>query len=219
MKLYHYSTELFDTIRSRVLQEADKEIEPPSAEEDGHDLAYMKELLMFQKRVAPEERDYRRHISLFLEPIPRNLPSILHNEHQFWKSGRVLWEYIIDSRDLPKSIPFRIVETPEAVELLYEKQDWTHAKGNPDLVKKYVAQKKQLEIELGLHDEGRVKFEVAAKKYSKGIADYYAQAYELHTKYPEDKVMEKYASCVPHALIYPGVQFISINERQQIKLK
>lgn len=219
MNFYHYSIEPYDNLRSKVLQEANKTIDEPSSDEQMHEMAYMKELLMFQKSHAPDEYDYQRNISLFLEPVPRNLPSILHDKHQFWKSGVELWEYTIDSRDLPKTIPFRLVESPEVVELLYEKQDWSNAKGNPALVNKYKAEKAQLEIELHLKGKGTTALELIARKYNKGIAGYYAKAYKLHVDNPEDKIIEKYAACVPHLMIYPGVQFVSYKERQQIKLK
>lgn len=219
MNLYHYSAENIDNIRSRILQEADKEIEPPRSDETGHELAYMKELLSFQKRHAPDLYDYKRSVSFFLEPIPRNLPSILHNEHKFWKSGVSLWEYVIDSRDLPKSVPFQLVESNETTELLYRKQDWSNAENNPALVKKYKQEIEQLKLELHLKGEGSTALEVIARKYSKGIANYYAEAYKLHKDNPEDGIMDKYAACVPHLMVYPGVQFVPYKERNPIKLK
>ncbi len=219
MNLYHYSVEKHDNIRSHVLQEADKEIEPPNSDESGHELAYMKELLSFQKRHAPDLYDYKRSVSFFLEPIPRNLPSILHNEHKFWKSGVSLWEYVIDSRDLPKSVPFQLVESNETTELLYRKQDWSNAENNPALVKKYKQEIEQLKLELHLKGEGSTALEVIARKYSKGIANYYAKAYKLHKDNPEDGIMDKYAACVPHLMVYPGVQFVPYKERNPIKLK
>ncbi len=219
MNFYHYSIEPFDQIKSKILQEANKTIEPPNSDDDGHDLAYMKELLMFQKSHAPEAFDYRRSVSMFLEPIPRNLASIFNGEHQFWKPGIELWEYTIDSRDLPKKIPFKLHESPEVIDLIYNKQDWDSAKENPKLVEKYSNDIDRLMFELGLSGEGIAHMEVAARKYNRGIEKYYREAYELHKKYPEDKILQKYASCVPHFMIYPGVQFISYKERQQIKLK
>lgn len=219
MNLYHYNVEKHDNIRSHILQEADKEIEPPSSEESGHELAYMKELLSFQKRYAPDPYDYKRNVSFFLEPIPRNLPSILHNEHNFWKSGVSLWEYVIDSRDLPKNVPFQLVESNEATELIYRKQDWSNVNDNPALIKKYKQELEQLKIELRLKGEGSTALEVIARKYSKGIANYYAEAYKLHKDNPEDGIMDKYAACVPHLMVYPGVQSVPYKECNPIKLK
>lgn len=219
MNLYHYSIEKYETIRSKVLQEADKTIEPPSSDESGHELAYMKELLMFQNSHAPDLYDYKRSVSLFLEPIPKNLPSILHDEHKFWKSGISLWEYTIDSRDLPKKVPYMLAEAPEVTDLIYNKQDWTSADSNPALVKKYKQDVEKLRLELHLKGEGSTALEIIARKYSKGIANYYAEAYKLHKDNPEDGIMDKYAACVPHLMVYPGVQYVDYKECNPIKLK
>ena len=36
-----------------------------------------------------------------------------------------------------------------------------------------------------------------------GIEKYFRKAAKLNEKFPEDKINEKYAACVPHLMIYP----------------
>lgn len=187
---YHYSKEQYDVLKSHVLQGKVKRDNNPT--------------------------QYGKNISLFFEPIPLHLPEILHNSHEFWKSGNSVWCHEIDSRDLPINILYKITESPEKVNLLYNKQDWTKAEGNEELTNQYISEIHQMEEKLKYIGKGRGEFLRISERFRSGIEGYYKAMYELHLKNPDDKLIEKYAACVPHAMIYPDMAPVRVSRSYMV---
>ena len=163
-------------------------------------------------------KGYASSISFFLEPIPLDIAEILKHEHDFWISGRELYQHEIDSNDLPLDVDFVLVETPDKTKLLYEEQDWDKAEGNPELVKQYKQEIEDLEIKKGYRGKGRMKLVQTCKPFTKGISKYYKNMYTLHCKHPEDNLIKKYAATVPHLMIYVGKEAVRVDEVKKITL-
>lgn len=193
MKLYHYNATEFSELKSKIAQGI------KGAGDHGI-------------------KGYASSISFFLEPIPRDIAVILKHEHDFWVSGRDLYEHVIDTNDLPLDVEYVLTETPDKTKLLYEEQDWTKAKNNPELVKQYKQEIKDLEEKKGYAGKGRLKLVQTCRPFTHGISQHYKQMYKLHHKYPEDQLMNKYAACVPHLMVYVGKRSIPVSECNLITL-
>lgn len=193
MKLYHYSPIELTELKSKIAQGI------KSAGDHGI-------------------KGYASSISFFLEPIPLDIAEILKHEHDFWISGRELYQHEIDSNDLPLNVDFILVETPDKTKLLYDEQDWTKAEGNPELVKQYKQEIEDLENKKGYRGKGRMKLVHVCKPFTKGISKYYQDMYKLHCKYPEDNLIKKYAATVPHLMVYVGRDSIPVTTAKKITL-
>lgn len=193
MKLYHYNPVEFSELKSKIAQGI-KGV-------DNHGI-----------------KGYASSISFFLEPIPRDIAEILKHEHDFWVSGRDLYEHVIDTNDLPLDVEYVLTETPDKTKLLYEEQDWSKAEGNPELVKQYKQQIEDLEKKKGYRGKGRMKLVQVCKPFTKGISKYYQDMYKLHCKYPEDNLIKKYAATVPHLMVYVGRDSIPVTVVKKITL-
>lgn len=196
--LYHYSVEKYDSLKSLSARELQKE------------------------GFVSNEQDpfaYNKSISFFFEPIPLDLPEILNNEHNFWKSGTRLYQYEISTSQLEEDVPYLLTESEEIIDTLYNKQDWSKAKGQPEIVKQYKAELKELETRLRYKGTGVDNLIRVAKKYRTGIREKYKALYQLHLKNPEDGLLDKYAACVPHVMIYVDKQVLKPQRVQRIRLK
>lgn len=193
MKLYHYSVTEFNELKSKIAQGI------KGAGDHGI-------------------KGYSSSISFFLEPIPLDIAEILHHEHDFWVSGRELYQHVIDTNDLPLDVDFVLTETPDKTRLLYEEQDWSKAEGNPELVKQYKQEIEDLEKKKGYRGNGRMKLVQVCRPFTKGISKYYQEMYKLHCKYPEDNLIGKYAATVPHLMVYVGKNSIRVSGVKKITL-
>ncbi len=203
MKLYHYNEKPLDILISlygRGLNSEDKKRLGDYVNETKDPYAYIKNL------------------SFFLEPIPRNLPEILHNEHSFWTSGKELYQHIVDTSVFSRDVPYRLVESPEKTDLIYNKQNWTLAEKNPELATEYKRQITELEKELLLTGRGIYDLVKVASRY-KGITEYYKKAYKLHKKFPEDNIISKYAACVPHLMVYTAMDKVKVSKINEFILE
>lgn len=195
--LYHYSKEKYNSILSKTAQ--------------GY------------KGNQTGEYVYNDSVSFFLSPIPRNLPDILENQHEFWKSGQELYEYKVTLNAFPEDIKYVLTESEEKTELLYEKQDWDiipSSKNGSKIMARYLQEIREMELEKGYMGEGLSNLVKVCKKYSgRSLVPYYMKVAELHKKYPNDGLMSKYAACVPHLKLYVGKMVINYNSVTKIKLK
>lgn len=203
MKLYHYNTCQFDYLQSiygRGITSKDRKRLGDYVNNSEGLYAYVKNL------------------SFFMEPIPLDLPKILHNEHEFWLSGRMLFEHVVDTKDLNPNVPYRLVESTEKTDLIFNKQDWDRAERENELVTLYKTQIAELEEELELTGIGVSKMVKVASRY-KNLRKSYQDAYKLYKKHPEDKLFSKYAACVPHLMIYTAKDKVKVESVKEIVLE
>lgn len=162
---------------------------------------------------------YNKSISFFFEPIPLDLPEILHHEHKFWKTGAELYQYEISTVQLKEETPYILTEGEEIVDLIYTKQDWSKVEGDASLISKYKEEIRNLELKLKYKGTKIDDLIRASKKYRTGIRERYKALYELNLKYPEDNLLDKYAATVPHVMIYTDKLVIKPKRVTRIKLK
>lgn len=192
MLFYHYSKEQHDELKSLSAQEGS---------------------------MPKTINSYRNSISLFMQPLPLTVADIFRNEHNIYRSGLELYEHVIDSNSLPLDINWYIVESPEKIELLYKKQDWENA--TEDMMASYKDEIAAMEITQGYVDSGRLALvkKLKSRFFSgKTMEDYFKEAEYLHRNNPEDKIIDRYAACVPHVMIYPGMKPIKVKSSKLIEL-
>lgn len=183
MKLYHYSKELYDKLKTkRISGLADKkEIE---------------EAEKFQS-VSGLPGAYVDHISFFFDPIPyKEIGNIYGNFHSTWYNGSELNEYIIDTRELDNDITYYITETPNQIKLL-DNTDWIDT---DEFLLEYKKKLNALKKEWKEIGHSKKDLEEQIKLYKGKTLDYYIKA-RKRRDYEENKF--KYAANVPHSMIYP----------------
>lgn len=182
-KLYHYSSSFYTAIRTRRNQR----ICTPEQLEQG---------IVKAKRLG-SPGSYHDHVSFFFDPLPlEKMGNIFRGLNPFWKNGNEIFEYVVDVSDLDKDIVFYISETPDEIRLL-DNTEWVYTDEFREkyLIEQNIRMKKNGEIGQGLTN-----FLKQVSKY-KGKTTHY---YELASRRPtfEEEAM-RYASCVPHAMLYP----------------
>lgn len=143
---------------------------------------------------------YSTSISFFLSPIPDNLPEILDFKHSFWQPKKI-YQYVVNSNDLPEDVIFYIAETPERSKYI-NNFDWNKA-SNPEIRKKFMEKIRAWEVDQGLIGQGLSDFNKKASKYMGDLSTYYKRAYSLSKKENDlESFFSKYASYVPHVMLY-----------------
>lgn len=199
VKLYHYSTEKFHTLLTRrsvggLTTEQIKQAE--------------------DKAVLLEDVGaYIDHISLFIEPVPSNsIAKIFNDQHPFWKSGKVIYEHVIDTKDLDKDISFILVETP-IIGKFTDQFDWTNPT-KEDRVNYIKAMHREMR-RLKLIDNGVNNLIEQVKPYLNGTLSAFIKA--RHSAWAED-TKEQYAAEVPHLMVYPKDGKIKVSSVKKITL-
>lgn len=164
---------------------------------------------------------YLDHVSMFFEPIPRDLGTLYaKHHHPVWRKGQVLYEHVVDITDV--KFAYEVVETPEAQKFIRE--NWRDEFLDDDKEDQYndFSQRKMLYLEKhglvvrhkGLHAKS---LSHTTAPYVGHIRDYYLQT--LRTSSPVNLGVQ-YATAVPHVMMYPeGGIVTTIREVNLIKLQ
>ncbi len=199
MKLYHYNSKKLKTVKSRAALDLDK----PEAATEG---------------VEGDPFNYIKSTSWFMEPIPRDLPSILHGEHEYWKPGIVLYEHIIDINDLPDDVYYHLVESHARTELM-NKQPWDRVSGDRgSLRSKLIRELDDLELKLGLKGQGRDNLKEIIRTTPRDIRKDYKALYDTWVKEQDPGLMRRYASGVPHLMLYVDMTPIPVRKVNRVIL-
>lgn len=207
MLLYHYSKERYSSLKTKRLTQKFTTGELRRIEQRSKDREYVGQ--------------YIDHISFFFDPIPSKLVSgLFGKDHSVWVEGTVLYEYVINLKDVEGFLAYEVVESPLEVEILTA-LEWDYA--NPDFAKQYFKDRAVRSLangETGFHITGLIG---QYKKYSGKISDYITRAVR-HPDFQENRL--KYAAGVPHLMLYPnggkvhyrGVNRIVIGKESRVAL-
>lgn len=201
MLLYHYSHKHFKELRSMFAR---------SLEKEGF------ELKEENKGTIKEKFAYNKNISFFLEPIPRDLPSLLNHEHGFWKKGTVVYEHIVKLDSLPKDIHYRLVESRLVIDMIFNKQNWDLVENNPRLKQRYLDEIKSLELEKKYIGYSLKDLKQGILNLPHDIREDYKQAYVLAKANPEMDMLSKYAAGVSHLMAYVAKIPIKVERSSKI---
>ena len=181
--LYHYAVEPYDELRTRRAQGTLTKSQLASGQQAAE----------FRKSPAP----YYDHVSFFSRPLPLATVGTLYQGkgNALWNPGQVLYEHVVDSRDLG-DVPFEVVETPADVA---ENDKWPGDRADPDAKRVFFARRAlrklrtnesghtQDVLDKALGDIGSL-----SAAYRRATASYQS---------PED--WKRYATAVPHVQVYP----------------
>lgn len=204
MNLYHYSSELYSRLETRAVSKSMSEKEIRKARSDAASKPWF-------------QLPYCDHISFFFEPIPASLlPRLYPKDHHTWRIGNVLYEYVIDIKTLPMRLKFEVVESPAILKRYDEfsiERNWTEK--DPVILKDWMLLENQLMREFGLYGESRSSLERVIPQFDKGISEYYIRASQRED-FADNKY--KYASCVPHLMLYPPSGIVNPTSVNQLIL-
>lgn len=192
MKLYHYSKDLYDAIRTRsnvggLTQEEIKEENE-------------------RAKLTNSPGSYNDHVSFFFDPIPlKTIAKIFHNRNPFWKEGNKIYEYEIDTTSFNSDILFDIVETPYKVKTLDE-TEWVETE---EFLFEYLKEKYKTSLVMGETGRGIQKLQNQIQKY-KGKTEYFYLQASKRNDFEEN--IDKYAAKVPHVMTYPTLGFVKIDK-------
>lgn len=203
-KLYHYSLNCYDELLTRRAQGENYK--------DGEEEEKLKFL---------EETNgvglYIDSMSLFFDPIPRDLPDILEKPHPFWTNGRVICEHVVLLSDIGDA-PFSVTEQPDK-NLLVLNTDFD-APGFDWIA--WHKQKNLLVKNSGDTGYGLTAMRKTVIKYKNKTRKFYIDAQKLHKVMekidPNYDGREKYAAFVPHLDLYPKNGKVRVHEHNTITL-
>ena len=218
MLFYHYNELQFDELKSLVAQ--GRKGNSSQVEREGFFSSTEQKIQkIFDMFTLKGEHTYDRHVSLFFEPIPLNIAALFEDKHEYWQSGKLLIEHVVHLDAIPNNISYSVEETPEKTKLLYETQDWSKVKEQPELIKVFKQEIRDVQLKNGYIGHGKNNMVRACKHLAKGIEKYYAQAGRYAKQFPEDGGYSKYAATVPHLMIYPGYKPIAVASTRTIVLQ
>lgn len=180
-KLYHYSTEKFDILKTRAKQG----ITDTSDVNDSNKL--ISKILKFGS--------YNDHISLYFEKAPLDILGTIYQgvDHEIWYPGSKLYEYEVHLADIGK-FSYNIVETPLEIKMFYDD------KYDDMSMEEYVKFLYKKKIKAGLCGDDRANFISQVNKLKGTIVDEYIK---LPRRPNWAEIQQLYAPTVPHVMIYP----------------
>lgn len=193
MKLYHYSKEHYDELRTLEKQRPITREEKAKAIKDclnsGH------------------PGFYYEHISFFFDPIPYDiLGKIFGKDHHTWFPGSRLFEYEIDVKQLGH-FSYYIVETPESTELFY---DDTISESE------YYQKLDQLNKDKHYIGSGEKELIKASQSLIGSTREYYLK---VKSRPNWDDIKNKYAATVPHVMVYPDKGIVKYDAVKEVTIK
>lgn len=200
MLLYHYSSDKYAQLKTLAKQ---RKI-TPEEEEKAH-----KEFMSDTKFLGrPAPGYYYDHISFFFERVPLDIiADCFDGEHPFWYHGHVLYEHIVDTRDI-KHFTYEVVEFPEKTDMFYD---------SALSDKEYFRKLKKVMLENHYVGKDEAELERAFGHVDGKVSEYYRQ---VKTRYDyEDVIKETYAATVPHVMLYPIGGIVVPKEVNKVKVK
>lgn len=208
MNLYHYSASERDILKTLKRQGG------YTQDQEAEWIQWAKET----DAVAP----YYESISFFCGAIEaRTLMSVIP-DHPFWKKGNIIFEHVVEMEEIDKDISFMFVETPDDMRELMQIPIADFDK--PGFENEYLRAKHKRKHQTGEIVDGHVSkaifprelLELIGKKYN-DPTEWFIKKYR-NQNYKEFWNDGKYASCVPHVMLYPKFGEVSVSYCNRIEL-
>lgn len=189
MKLYHYSKEMRPVLLSKAASGSMTPIQVKLERQEA-------------RRSAFYTLPYCDHISFFFSPISSYLlPKIFPADHPVWKKGTKLYEHVVDTATLPATIEYMVVESVKRTTLFDQfVKDHNWYEDDPKLLEEWLLWED--EHLRKWHEKGNKKHELEGKIYENMHS---TNSAFLNAAQRDDRKDNeyKYASCVPHVMLYP----------------
>ena len=192
MKLYHYSKEKYQDLRSLEAQR------PITAKEkrEAQNLAR----LFHNTHPYP----YYGNVSFMFDPITKDHWKFYPADHHSWFKGSELFEYTVNVSDLPDFM-WQIVETPEITKARLD--DSVSIKDYWKIYKDIILTR--------YTGSGHKSFEKASQEFIGEIREWVEYMASVETK---EAARYQYAAGVPHAMLYPVGGVIQYQTVKPIRL-
>ena len=196
MKLYHYSKNKYDVLKSLAAQD---------------------NLTAKEKREFEEEAKliglpipYHKQISFFFDPIPLDIiADLFKGKNDVWKMGTELFQYEVDVNSLEPDIWFLIAESPEITKFL-DSINWQDGR---EFLIKVKREKIKKQIELGEIGQGLPNLIKHIQRYKGMTRYYYIQASK---RKDFEEYIHLYAAFVPHVMLVPKSGIIKYNRMTKV---
>jgi len=156
-------------------------------------------------KVAEQYSDvgsYYDHVSFFFEPLPlEKMGDHFGNFHDFWFNGHLVYEHVVDLRNLPKDMRYDIVETPVVMKWWEENGYSADDTPKAERLRVFAAMRKFKES-IGEIGYDAKQLERASRQYNRGVFDYYKKQ-KASRFWDEGKTT--YAAGVPHVMVYSEI--------------
>ncbi|MNM18516.1 hypothetical protein D3C81_288090 [compost metagenome] len=154
------------------------------------------------RRAAFYKLPYCDHISFFFSPIPAFLlPKIFPADHPVWKKGTKLYEHVVDTATLPMTIEYMVVESVKRT-ALYDQfvKDHNWHQDDPKLLEEWFLWEDE---HLRRWEEKGNRRNVLERKIHENMYSTSSSFLAASRREDREENEYKYASCVPHLMLYP----------------
>lgn len=183
MDFYHYSTERFNILETRMHRGVANADEIERAK--------------FSADIVGDIGSYLDHISLFLDPIPLEiLPDLFEGKNAFYQKGVRVYEYVIRLPD-DANMRWALQETPE---INTYSDDWDWSSLSREKRREYIRKINAEMTRRGLQGVGTTKLMKAIKPFCGRTEEFFKLARQ--SPWANDTVAQ-YAAEVPHLMVYP----------------
>jgi len=205
MKLYHYSKEFHDVLKTKA---ASGNMSP---------IEIKLERMNARKHLPFPSLPYCDHISFFFEPIPSEvLPVIFGKGHPVWFRGNELFEFEVDLEDIPEKSFYYVAESEQRT-ALFDKfaLDRNWVEDDPEILADWLDIEAMKQRQWGEVGNNPHELEKQVKKHQGHITSAYLKA-SLREDFKDN--FTKYASCVPHLMLYPTGGEVQYDKVQKVIL-
>lgn len=199
LKLYHYARELYPSLQTRR----------KSGKADGAEVKRSEE----RAKQYMSEGPYVDHISFFFDPIPADLlPTLYGPDHAVWFKGNRLYEYIVDVDTLQRDLLYRVVESERKTAFMdkfVKEHNWVD--DDPVLLMKYIREINDLQRKWGELGRDWPDFKKQILLNQGKTREAFIRASQRQD-FQEGR--HRYASNVPHLMVYPShgvIEYAEIN--------
>jgi hypothetical protein len=203
LKLYHYAPDFYPNLQTRRKSGKADVAEIKRAEESARRLGL--------------EGPYVDHISFFFDPIPADiLPNLYGQDHAVWFKGNKLYEYIVDVDSLQRDLLYRVVESERKTAFLdkfAEEHNWVD--DDPVLLMKYLKEIDTLQRKWGELGREWSEFKKQIQLNQGKTRSAYIRASQRDDF---EAGRRRYASNVPHLMVYPSPGVIDYAEVNTVTL-
>lgn len=183
MKLYHYSKEMYESLKTRRL----------TGNLTPHEIEQEEKAVAEYSLTGP----HIDHISFFFDPVPLDiLGKLFKGKNKFWITNATVIEYVIDTSDLEHDILFDVVESPSATKMI-DDTEWIDT---PEFLKKFKAGKAIAKRGWG---EIGIGVDLLKKQIALHVGNTRNAYITASLRNDFDENIEKYAANVPHVMLYP----------------
>lgn len=190
MKLYHYSKEQYDTLKTKRASGKATPEEIKRAENEA-------------RRILMPGATYVDHISFFFDPIPSEILGKLYGAgHPVWFNGNELYQYEVYVEKLPEKILYEVVESERemaALDKFVKDNNWVE--DDPVLLRKWFSFIINEKIRWGEYGNDLGKLFLQVRNNQHNTTTNFMKAVQRED-FKEN--FTKYAASVPHLMCYPA---------------